>query len=306
MSTELEQLASEHEDRIKVISVKYLGDLKRIINEFSQNEELNSFQDWIVNNLYNYEVPKAEFGIKSIILMAIHHPFYAKVNFYYDGRAFSALSLVPPDFIGAERYLKAFTDKRGWHIIPAGSLPLKRLGVHSGLAKYGRNNISYIEGLGSNFSYAAYFSDLPVENDTWGEVTNAEICSNCTACLNSCPTNAIQKDKFLIDNKRCLSFFNEVPNEMPDWLPLSAHHSLYDCIICQRVCPMNKNQVSNVYDNISFTEEETSMLLEGKAFEEFSEDMKRRIFFLGLNDWYSAIPRNLKLLLGKKYNAEGE
>ncbi|WP_256311538.1 hypothetical protein [Tissierella carlieri] len=50
---------------------------------------------------------------------------------------------------------------------------MKRLGEHSDLAKYGRNNVTYVDDLGSNFSYTAYFSDIMCEEDTWGEVENA-------------------------------------------------------------------------------------------------------------------------------------
>ena len=42
-------------------------------------------------------------------------------------------------------------------------LPLKTLAVRSGLAKYGRNNISYVPGLGSFHQLAAFFSDLPCD-----------------------------------------------------------------------------------------------------------------------------------------------
>lgn len=296
MVSEFEKVAIEHGDRLKVISIKHLNELMAIFQDFKDKEELNDFQKWIVNKLYQFELPEEDFKVNSIILIAIHHPFYAKVDFHKEGKKKTFLCLVRSDDIKTETYLRKFLDGKGNYIKPAKNLPMKRLGTHSGLAKYGRNNITYIDGLGSNFSYAAYFSDMICEEDTWGEMNSAEYCNKCNLCIKNCPTGAIRKDRFLIDNQRCLSCINEAPGEFPAWIPLDAHHMLYDCLICQRVCPMNFEQIDNVIDNISFTEEETDMLLAGKPINTFSKGFRAKIYMLGINDWYKAIPRNLKTL----------
>lgn len=299
MNKELENTAMEHGDRIKIIAIEHLKDLKELIDFFKEEEELNDFQKWIVNDLYQFEIPEYDFKINSVILMAIHHPFYARVTFKKDGIKKTFLSLVRSDFTEAETYLTEIVEKKGYSLKTAERLPLKRLGVHSGLAKYGRNNITYIDGLGSNFSYAAYFSDMICKEDSWGELRDAEPCNNCNRCVESCPTGAIRKNRFLIDNQRCLSCINEVSGEFPQWLPLSVHHTLYDCLICQRVCPMNSKQSTSVIDNIAFTEEETKMLLEGKPINNFTKDLQDKVFLLGLDEWYDAIPRNLKVLFSQ-------
>lgn len=302
MINELEQLAILHGDRLKVIPIDRLKELKKIIDEFKETEELNDFQKWIVNSLYQFEVPDKSLQVNSIILMAVHHPFYAKVQFQKDGNTKTFLSLVWPDFQAAENYLVQYLKEQGYFLKPADALPLKRLGAHSGLAKYGRNNITYVEGLGSNFSYAAYYSDLICEQDTWGDALTAELCSKCTRCIENCPTGAIREDRFLINNQRCLSAINEVPGEFPDWLPKTVHHTLYDCLICQRVCPMNMQQIDQSLEGISFTEEETAMLLEGKPFEAFSKETQDKMSCLGMFNWFQAIPRNLKMLFEQSGN----
>lgn len=296
MNSEIEKIAVLHGDRLKVISIEHLKELKDIINNFKEKEELNGFQKWIINDLYQFEIPEVDFKVNSIILIAMHHPFYAKVDFHYEGKKKTFLSLVPSDLSKTEEYLRKSAEKNGYSIKAEKNLPLKRLGVHSGLARYGRNNITYIDGLGSNFSYAAYFSDMMCEEDTWDEVKNAEVCNKCNLCIGKCPTGAILQDRFLIDNQKCLSCINEVPGEFPAWIPIEAHHTLYDCLICQRICPMNYKQIHNVIDSIVFTEEETNMLLTGKPIDTFSEEFKTKIYTLGINNWYEAIPRNLRIL----------
>jgi epoxyqueuosine reductase len=297
MNKELEKFAALRGDRLKVIPAEHLKELKEIIDQFKEEEELNNFQKWIVNDLYRFEHPKEEFKVNSIVLVAIHHPFCARVTFYLEGNPKTVLSLVKADFADTKEYLKGYMEEKGYSLEEVFNLPLKRLAVHSGLAEYGRNNITYIDGMGSNFSYAAYLTDMKCEEDFWGEVKNAAACSSCSACRKVCPTGAIRKETFLINNERCLTAMNEVPKEFPEWLDKSVHHTLYDCLRCQQVCPMNREEVNSEIEEISFTEEETRMLLEGRPIDSFSEEAKDKIYKLGINDWYDAIPRNLKILL---------
>ena len=292
----LEQAAERHGDRLRIIDKKHLTDLKDIIEDFKKSEALNDFQKWIVDEKYQFEVPDGDLKINSIILIAVHHPFCAKVNFVRNGKKYTFLSLVRPEFNENSEYLSNFAKEYGYSFIEAPDLPMKRLAVHSGLAKYGRNNITYIDGLGSNFSYYAYFSDMLCEDDTWGEMQNEGLCNSCKLCIANCPTGAICKDRFLIDNQKCLSCINEVTGEIPTWVPVTVHHTLYDCLICQRVCPMNAKQRNDVVEGIYFTEEETDMLLEGKPIDTFSDNAQSKIKRLGLDEWYAAIPRNLEIL----------
>lgn len=297
MNNLLIEEAVTHGDRLQIIPVDRLTDLKKDINFFAQNEELNGFQKWIVNELYQYTLPEANFTVRSIILMASSHPFYADVVFNREGREYCGKSFVRPDFEGAERYLEAFLKQYGYQSKRADNLPLKRLGVQSGFCEYGRNNITYIPGMGSNFSLVAYFSDMPCEQDTWRSAVIARRCEHCNICLNSCPTGAIRKDRFLIDNQKCLSAINEVPGEFPDWLPASVHHTCYDCMRCQEGCPMNIGYTAKADECFVFSEQETEMLLQGVPIDSFTEKTRQKIYALGLDQWYAAIPRNIRALM---------
>jgi epoxyqueuosine reductase len=293
---QLKQEALRRGDRLQVVSIGRLSALKHEIDFFINTADLNSFQKWIVGNLYKFELPSVDFSIQSIIMVAIPHPAYAKVGFIRNGKAYNLMSNIMSDFERSENYLLDFLTPMNHHIVAAPNLPLKRLAVHSGLAAYGRNNITYVDGLGSFLSYAAYFSDVPCNDSEWTEVRLSERCTHCDICLNKCPTNAIRKDTFLIDNERCLSYLNENPGEWPEWLPLSAHHCVYDCLKCQIVCPMNRGFASNIVESIKFSEEETDILLSGRGFDTYSDVLKHKTSVLGINNWLAAIPRNLSIL----------
>lgn len=298
----LKQAALMHDVKLELIPIKRLESLKKEIDSFKEHEELNNFQKWIVNNLYEFDVPTLDFTIRSIVLIAILHPLYAKVELEWQGKKYHCVSLVMSDFDNTEKYLTDFVVSKNYHIKSAPNLPMKRLAAHSGLAVYGRNNICYIEGMGSSFSFNAYFSDIPRENDSWTKLNLPDACTNCRACINNCPTGAISLDRFLINNEKCLSYLNESSEEFPDWLPKSAHHSIYDCIKCQITCPMNKNHVNNIIGPIKFSEDETDILLSGKSFETYPPALKQKAKLLGLYQWPSGISKNLKMLFSLSDN----
>jgi len=297
MNNVLKQTAKLHGDRLQIISVEHLADLQKELEDFKKSDELNGFQQWIVENLYQYDIPKTEYEVRSIILLAVHRPFCAKVELSYQGQIYKTRSLVHAQHQEAKSYLTQALNLQGYHAYEVGNLSMKRLAVQSGLAVYGRNNITYVEDLGSNLSYLTFFSDAPCEVDEWRKVCHAEICNTCNHCVEQCPTGAIRKDRFLIDNQRCLSCLNESGGEFPDWLPEDVHHTLYDCLRCQEKCPLNDPAYKDVIGPICFSEEETTKLLDGKRLEDFSEEFKIKAEQIGLFDWPEGLPRNIRAIM---------
>ncbi len=290
--------AFTHGERPRAIPVRRLAELRDELAAYGQSEELNDFQRYILREKYEFGVPAAPFEIRSLILVATPHPPYAPVELTWGGRTIQTRSLVMSDFARTERDLRARLEPQGVHLIPAGDVPLKRLAVRSGLAVYGRNNVTYVEGMGSQHSMSAFFSDLPGDETAWTEVTMATECAGCRACLNGCPTGAIREDRFLIDNMRCLSYFNESPAEFefPDWLPASVHHTLYDCLRCQIRCPINIRLHSIPAQTVTFDEAETGLLLAGVPADRMPEPTARKARFLGLDKWGDGVPRNIRVL----------
>jgi epoxyqueuosine reductase len=305
MINSLKQEALKNGDKLDIFSVEILRKLKEDIETFKKENKLNNFQNWITNKFYKLDLPDLENEINSIIFVAIPHPAYAKVEFIAKGKKYNLMSLVMSDFERNEKYFKKFVEKQGYKITSAFGIPLKRLAVRSGFAVYGKNNISYVENIGSFFSYKAYFSNIPCDDYEWNEIKIADNCNNCNICFNKCPTGAIKKEKILINNEKCLTYFNESPKKIPEWVSKDAHHCLCECLKCQFYCPMNKDHIHNVDDSIKFSEEETQMILSKKKYDEFSDDFKYKAKKLGINDFFEALPRNLKLLMDLEDESEG-
>jgi len=300
----LQRGLERHGCRFRVVPVGRMEDLERDIARFARTEELNGFQRFIVEKLYRYDAPEAGFRPASIVIVAAPAPAYARVEFRQGGRRISAMCPHPARIGGRAapdallEILSNLLAPEGHRVAAAPSLPCKRLAAASGLARYGRNNVTYVEGMGSFLNYAAFFTDMPCDADVWADVRMAERCGNCRACMEACPTGAIRRDRFLIDNERCLSAVNERPGEFPDWIPADAHHTVYDCLRCQLPCPMNRDHADNVAGPVAFSEEETGLLLAGAKPAELPPGLRRKVERLGIDRWPEAIPRNLRALFG--------
>ena len=150
------------------------------------------------------------------------------------------------------------------HRVAAARLPEKTLAVRSGLARYGRNNITYTPGLGSFAQIVTAWTDLPAPTDPWRPAELLDRCATCTACIKACPTGAIPEageGRFLLRAEHCLTHLNEQEEDFPAWLDPRAHNALVGCLRCQNACPENRDVAGRVEEGPTFTEKETGLLL---------------------------------------------
>lgn len=288
-------------DRAEIISVEQLPEIIAEVKNIKDTGWLNNFQNFIVDNIYDFTLPETDFKINSIIIVATPSKLF-NLTFINNGKKVS--TYLPPTYYDydsaherVEKYLGDLLTPHGYHISFAPRLPRKILACKSGLSKYGRNNITYVDGMGSFYQLVTLYSDIPCDKKDLFEIAEMNTCKTCTLCLQNCPTKAILKDRYLINNERCLTGINESgADDFPEWIDKSAHNSIYGCVKCQIVCPHNRNNVINSKDTVEFTEEETLSLLNSVPFDEFNEDLKKKIMELNMKNYLSAIPRNLNAL----------
>ncbi|MFX1401713.1 MAG: 4Fe-4S double cluster binding domain-containing protein, partial [Promethearchaeota archaeon] len=241
----------------------------------------------------------------SIFIIAHPHPA-TEVIFHHNEKEIPLI--VPPTYLqGLEiieklkELLTSILSPKGYNIAYA-RIPLKTLSVHSGLTEYGRNNITYVNGMGSFYRLSAYYSDFQSEQETWRELKMMDICEACQACVRNCPTGAIPTDRFLLRAERCITYHNEHPPEVvfPEWIDPSWHNCLVGCLHCQRVCPANKKVINWVEKGPEFTEKETQQILEGKNEENLPELTIKKLKDYDLMEYLELFPRNIGVFLKNK------
>jgi len=286
----------------KIVSAKYIPDLQNSVKKFKDQRLLDPDFYEEYKKYFDFE-PKTGFGeVKSLFMVAMPQPQYEIV---FNWKNKEVPLKIPPTYLHGRALInetKAFlTDllKPSGHSVEFARLPQKTLAIRAGLAEYGRNNITYIQGLGSFHRLFTFYSDFPYEQDGWQELRMMDLCKECSACVRKCPTGAIPEDRFLLRAERCLTFHNEHPVDVPfpDWIDPSWHNCLVGCLHCQKVCPANEKVIKWTEPGPTFSEEETKLLLSGMAVEDLPEETKLKVEDHGLGYYLSVYPRNLGVIL---------
>ena len=287
--------------RARIVSVQHLADLRSEIESLHQEGAFEEvfYQERLTR--FEYALPAQLPAARSLIITAAPQP-WQRVGFELKGkpRHFT----VPPTYSydtdrTVESVLSGILQPEGFNLHPA-KLPEKALAVCSGLARYGKNNIAYVDGMGSFHRLKAFFSDLSPLEDNWAGLQSMEQCDKCTACISQCPTGAIVSDRFLILAERCLTFHNERSAEFPDWIDPSWHKCLIGCMACQLACPVNKRFFHWFEEGVSFTEEETTLLLGGVPRHQLPQATADKLQRLCLLEDLELVTRNLAVLLKQR------
>jgi epoxyqueuosine reductase len=174
------------------------------------------------------------------------------------------------------------------------------LAERSGLGWRGKHTLLLNREAGSMFFLGEIYTDLPLPVDA----PVSEHCGQCTACIASCPTQAIL-GPYKLDARRCISYLTiELKGSIPVELRPLIGNRVFGCDECQLVCPWNKFaqrasladfdtrnglDAATLVDLFSWTEEEFNRRMEGSAI--------RRI---GHERWL----RNIAVALGNAARSE--
>ena len=282
----------------KIVSIKHVRDLQKEIEGHHQNGRLDQ-------DLYDEYLDRFEFNIsenfddaKSLIVVSAPQP-HVRVAFIWQGQTYPAI--IPSTYrLATDHQVKETLERllkpEGFRLEKI-RLPDKLIAVRSGLARYGKNNITYVPGMGSLHRPAVFASDLPCVEDNWREVKTLKACDGCTACMDACPTEAIVPDLFLIYAERCITFHNERQVAFPRWIDPSWHNCLVGCLYCQNACPMNQKMSNWIEDGAVFSEKETDFLFKGLLPDNMPKTMLEKLEKLGMLDYAGVLGRNLQAIM---------
>jgi epoxyqueuosine reductase len=184
------------------------------------------------------------------------------------------------------------------------NIHLKLTAVRSGLGKYGRNNLCYVEGMGSLLTLSAFFTDCELP-DNWTKIEMMDTCKNCKICMKNCPNGCITEENFVINAGKCLSLYNEIQGTIPPWIKPTAHNALMGCMRCQSICPANKNVITQTGTLEDITEQETKKILNGTPNPKLLKTLAKKLrdfYPTQSNESFTIFTRNLKALLNTQNN----
>jgi epoxyqueuosine reductase len=297
LKTRLKEFGAE----CRIVSARHLPELESEYNSTLTGVHMDrQFVEESIQNYVDFSVTRKYPSVRSIIVIATPSP-QIEVRFNHTGKIH--LLKIPPHYSDRLKINANITeitsrvlDMNGYRTFPV-VLPKKLLAVRSGLARYGKNNITYVPGMGSYHRLTAFASDFQSDQDSWQGLQMLERCKKCKACQKNCPTGAIRPDRFLLKAERCLTHFNEHLNPFPEWIDPGSHNSIIGCMRCQDICPENMEFRSAAIAAESFSGKETGLILKGVPFEELPEKLQLKIGHLGLQRYHKHLSRNINVLI---------
>jgi len=296
----LELLLNKRGYRSKIVSIGHIKELEK--------EIMSRYQKGLLDqDLYNAYLASFDYtchrklkDARSLIIVSAPQP-QIQVTFLREDKSYPVI--IPPTYyFGTDDHvagiLRTYLEPQGYRLQKV-RLPQKLLSVCSGLGRYGKNNITYVKGMGSFQRPVVFISDYPIVEDSWGKAAVLEQCETCNACMKACPTNAIGSDRFQLYAERCLTFHNERAEAFPQWLSPAWHNCLVGCMICQKVCPANKGVVKWIENGATFTNEETDLILNGVSEKRLPRETFEKLKKQGMMEYYDVLGRNLKTLIEK-------
>jgi len=162
----------------------------------------------------------------------------------------------------------------------------------SGLGWIGKNSNLVSKKIGSYFFLCEIILDLEL---TYNH-QDFDHCGTCTACIDACPTEAIEQPH-VVNGSKCISYHtielkDNIPNEFKD----KFDDWIFGCDICQDVCPWNRFSKShneplfNPDDNFRFMDKSDWLDMTKETFDKvFQKSPLKRTGFDG-------IKRNIEFL----------
>jgi len=292
--------------KFSTMSVSHLAEMQAFMDKLRDENKISRnpvFRGYIYPKNAGPGIPENFKDAKSLIIVAVaQSPQIA--TFQHRGQ--TRTTVIPPgyydDGVKLEDYMKVVRedivrDPKA-RIELAGRVFIKQAAVRSGLGTYGRNNICYVDGMGSFLALVPFLTNVEFPQDHWRKPTLLAECAQCDICYSACPTGAITRENFVIDAGKCISLFNEVPGEFPNFILPSMHNSLMGCMKCQDKCPANEKYLAAAEKLEPVTEEETKKILDGTPDDALLKSLGRKLKSFGASkEGFPTFTRNLRMLI---------
>ncbi|MDE1243674.1 tRNA epoxyqueuosine(34) reductase QueG [Vibrio aestuarianus] len=224
---------SEHESTLqKWLDAGYHGEMDWMARHGMMRARPNELLPGtvrVISARMNYLPPEARFASN------LNNPNHAYISRYALGRDYHKL---------VRNQLKKLGEKIEQEVGALGYRPFvdsapileRPLAQKAGLGWTGKHSLILDKDSGSWFFLGELLIDLPLPIDT----PSADQCGKCSACITSCPTQAIV-EAGVVDARRCISYLTiEYDGIIPHQFRRAMGNRIYGCDDCQLVCPWNR------------------------------------------------------------------
>lgn len=164
---------------------------------------------------------------------------------------------------------------------------------HSGAGWIGKNGNLINKQMGSFFFLAEIICDLEFEYDA---PIAKDYCGSCSACIDACPTQAIEPGKS-INGSKCISYFTiELKDAIPMEMKGKFQDWIFGCDICQDVCPWNR--FSKAHEELAFEPKPALLQMTNDNWNELNESIFKELFGKSAvkRTKYIGLKRNIQFL----------
>ena len=183
-------------------------------------------------------------------------------------------------------------DVHGRAFVDSAPILEKAWAAKSGIGWVGKNSNLITKQVGSFYFLAELIVDLDLDYDT----IESDHCGQCTACIDSCPTQAITQP-YVVDGSKCISYFTiELKENIPKEFKGKFDDWVFGCDICQDVCPWNK--FSKTHKEPLFQTNSELMKMSRDEWNEITEETFNKIFKNSAlkRTGYKGLTRNLNFI----------
>jgi epoxyqueuosine reductase len=143
----------------------------------------------------------------------------------------------------------------------------------SGLGWVGKNTLLISPKKGSYF----FLGEIILDLDFLYDPPIKDYCGTCTKCIDSCPTDAISPNGYILDSKRCISYLTiELKTAIPEEFQDKMENYIFGCDICQQVCPWNR--FSSPHHEKDFTINEELKNMSTLDWEQLTQETFSKVF----------------------------
>jgi len=183
-------------------------------------------------------------------------------------------------------------DVNGRAFVDSAPVLDKAWAAKSGLGWIGKNSNLISQQVGSFYFIAELIIDLELEYDT----PVKDYCGSCTACIDACPTQAIESP-YVVNGSKCISYFTiELKDSIPTEFKDKFDNWMFGCDVCQDVCPWNR--FSKPHNEPLFNPHRELLSMSKNDWEEITHEVFNKLFKKSAvkRTKYSGIIRNIEFL----------